>query len=41
MLVSTVVNLFFIPVLYVIIEGLRLRLKKKPAPEEPEPNATA
>ncbi|MFI5290134.1 MAG: efflux RND transporter permease subunit, partial [Polyangia bacterium] len=36
MVVSSLLNLFLIPVLYVIVEGLRLRLKKKPAPEEPQ-----
>ena len=34
MIMSTVLNLFFIPVLYLIIEGWRERGEKKPAPLE-------
>ncbi len=39
MLVSTVMNLFFIPVLYVLVEGARERVlgrKERPAPQAAE-----
>ena len=37
MLLSTVLNLFFIPVLYVLLKGLLERFSRKPHPVDPNP----
>ncbi|MGB7190396.1 MAG: efflux RND transporter permease subunit, partial [Acidobacteriaceae bacterium] len=39
MLVSTVLNLFFIPALYVILEGMLSRVKRKPHVQQQQPAA--